>query len=74
MPLLTNITLVLVELDSDPLSKILGSNLVDEKKNVVGRGDPTKNNQPDSLAEISHRQSLFRTNIMITKKKMLLLT
>jgi len=32
-----------MELDSDPLSKVLGSSLVD-KKNVVGRGifDPLK--------------------------------
>lgn len=39
----TNITLVQVELD-----------LVD-KKNIVGRGDPTKSDHPASLMDISHQ-------------------
>lgn len=36
----------------DPLSKVSGSSIVDGK-NMVGRGDPTKDGQLSSSVEIS---------------------
>lgn len=54
--LYTNITFVRVVLSLDLLSKISGSNLVDEKKNGW-EGIPTKGGQPSSPAEISYWQS-----------------
>lgn len=52
----TNITLVWIELNSDPLSKIPSLNLVKEK-NVIEIKNFTKSGQPYSPTEISYRQS-----------------
>lgn len=53
MKRITNITLIQVKLDSDPLSKVSGSNLVDEN-NVVRRRDSPKGGQSGFSAEISN--------------------
>lgn len=64
-----NITWIRLELDSDPLSKVLGLSLVDEK-NVVERGDLTKGDRSSLPAEISHMRSwwILCTGNMLTKK------
>lgn len=53
MKRITNITLIQVKLGSDPLSKVLGSNLVGEN-NVVRRRDSPKGGQSGFSAEISN--------------------
>lgn len=50
----TNITLIWIELSSDPLSKIPSLNLVKEKY-VIEIKDSIKSGQPYSPAEINYR-------------------
>lgn len=71
MNIYTNISLVRVVLDSDPLSNVLSSSLVD-RKNIVGRKDPTKNSQPDFPTKIFHINNRIKRNEHTTTTLMII--
>lgn len=71
MNIYTNILLVRVVLDSNPLNNILNSSLVDEK-NIVEKRDPTKSNQPGSLTKILHINNRIKRNEHTTTTLMII--
>lgn len=71
MNIYTNILLVRVVLDSNPLNNILNSSLVDEK-NIVEKRDHTKSNQPGSPTKILHINNRIKRNEHTTTTLMII--